>query len=72
MNNGSMDDSSDIGYRDDDFDGNISSDDNIAIYSSAGSEPNDYFIITYRLNEIATEDHGGLLSEIGVVLLPET
>jgi len=72
VNNGSLADSDDVQYRDDDFDGNVSSADNLGISTSAGSESNDYFIITYRLNEIATEDHGGLLSEIGVVLLPET
>ncbi len=70
--NGSLADSGDVTYRDDDVDGNISSEDNIAIQSSSDSEPNDVFYITYTLNEVPGQERGGFAAQIGYVLLPET
>ncbi len=49
--NGSLDDRTHIDYRDDDIDGNFSSEDNIGIRSAAAAESGDVFRLTYGPNE---------------------
>lgn len=60
----------DVVYRDDDLDGNLSSEDNIGVGTSV-AQAGDDFILTYGPNEMAGETRGGADAEIGRTTLPE-
>jgi hypothetical protein len=65
------DSSDDVIYRDDDLDGNFSSEDNIIIESDSGAQSGDEFRLTYKKNEMRKEAYGGEIAKIASTILKE-
>lgn len=59
----------DVIYRDDDLDGNFSSEDNIIVEADSGAQSGDEFRLTYRKNEIEDESYGGEMAKIASTIL---